>query len=130
MENLKAEIGNRPDDKGASNAPSLPSGGPAATGNAMGLGLASLTPDARKTFNLAESTMGVVITKVDPNSDAAEKGLQPGDVVQRVGGHAVRTPAEVQSSVAEAQKGGRKSVLLLVASAQGGSRFVAVDVGA
>jgi len=36
----------------------------------------------------------------------------------------------VQSSVSEAQKGGRKSVLLLVASNQGGSRFVAVDVGA
>ncbi len=104
--------------------------GPAATGNAMGLGLASLTPDARKTFNLAESTSGVLITKVDPNSDAAEKGLQPGDVVQRIGGRPVRTPADVQSGVSEAQKGGRKSVLLLVASSQGGSRFVAVDVGA
>jgi len=109
--------------------PNQPSG-PAATGNAMGLGLAALTPDARKSFNLAESTTGVLITKVDPNSDAAEKGLQPGDVVQRVGGRAVHTPADVQSSVSEAQKGGRKSVLLLVASNQGGSRFVAVDVGA
>ena len=129
MENLKAEIGNRPDDKMASNAP-VPASGPAATGNAMGLGLASLTPDARKTFNLSEGTTGVLITKVDPNSDAADKGLQPGDVVQRVGGRTVHTPAEVQSGVAEAQKGGRKSVLLLVASSQGGSRFVAVDVGA
>ena len=129
MENLKAQIGNRPDDKVASNTP-MPSAGPTATGNAMGLGLASLTPDARKTFNLAESAAGVLITKVDPNSDAAEKGLQPGDVVQRVGGRPVHTPADVQTSVAEAQKGGRKSVLLLVSSAQGGSRFVAVDVGA
>ena len=96
----------------------------------MGLGLAALTPDARKTFNLAEDTTGVLITKVDPNSDAAEKGLQAGDVVQRVGGHAGAYPADVQSGVTEAQKGGRKSVLLLVASSQGGSRFVAVDVGA
>src|ERR1700742_4024994 len=32
LENLKAEIGNRPDDKVASNAP-MPSAGPAATGN-------------------------------------------------------------------------------------------------
>ncbi len=129
MKTLKAEIGDRPDDKVAENTPNLPAG-PAATGNAMGLGLASLTPDARKTFNLAESTTGVLITKVDPNSDAAEKGLQPGDVVQRIGGRAVHTPADVQSGVAEAQKGGRKSVLLLVASSQGGSRFVAVDIGA
>ena len=59
---------------------------PPATGNAMGLGLASLTPEARKTFNLAEGTAGVLITKVDPNSDAADKGLQAGDVVQKIGG--------------------------------------------
>jgi serine protease Do len=128
-QSLKAEIGTRPEDnKVAMNMPNVPSG-PGATGSAMGLGLSALTPDARRTFNLSEKTTGVVITKVDPNSDAAEKGLQPGDVVQRVGGHAVRTPADVQSGVAEAQKGGRKSVLLLVASSQGGSRFVAVDVG-
>ena len=129
QQNIRVEIGNRPDDKVAANMPNQPSG-PTATGNAMGLGLASLTPDARKTFNLAEGTTGVLITQVDPNSDAAEKGLQPGDVVQRVGGRAVHTPADVQSGVSEAQKGGRKSVLLLVASTQGGSRFVAVDVGA
>jgi serine protease Do len=129
QQNIRAEIGNRPDDKVAANMPNVPSG-PTATGNAMGLGLASLTPDARKTFNLSEGTNGVLITKVDPNSDAAEKGLQPGDVVQRVGGRPVHTPADVQTGVNEAQKGGRKSVLLLVASSQGGSRFVAVDVGA
>jgi len=126
---LKADIGNRPDDKVASDAPN-PAPGPVATGNAMGLGLASLTPEARKTFNLNEATAGVVITKVDPNSDAADKGLQPGDVVQKVGSKIVHTPADVQLGVAEAQKGGRKTVLLLVASAQGGSRFVAVDIGA
>ena len=98
--------------------------GPTATGNAMGLGLASLTPEARKTFNLAESARpACLITKVDPNSDAADKGLQPGDVVQRVGGRPVHTPADVQSGVAEAKKGGRKSVLLLVASQPGRLAF-------
>ncbi|HKD48464.1 MAG TPA: DegQ family serine endoprotease [Rhizomicrobium sp.] len=129
VKTLKADIGVRPDDKVAANIPNLPPG-PAATGNAMGLGLASLTPEARKTYNLNEGATGVVITKVDPNSDAADKGLQPGDVVQKVGNRVVHTPADVQSGVAEAQKGGRKSVLLLVASAQGGTRFVAVDIGA
>ena len=69
------------------------------------------------------------ITKVDPNSDAADKGLQPGDVVLRVGNTAVAYPADVQAGVAEAKKGGRKSVLLLVAHSQGGTRFVAVDIG-
>jgi serine protease Do len=124
---LKVQIGARPDDKVASNIPVTPSAMPA-TGSAMGLGLASVTPDARKTYNLAETISGVVITKVDPSSDAADKGLQPGDVVMKIGAHVVKTPQDVQAGVSEAQKGGHKSVLLLVAS-QGASRFVAVDIG-
>ena len=123
---IKVTIGARPDDKVAANTPSAPSSLPA-TGSAMGLGLASVTPDARKTYNLSEAVNGVVITKVDPSSDAADKGLQPGDVVMKVGGRAVKTPQDVQAGVTEAQKGGRKSVLLLVAS-QGSSRFVAIDI--
>ena len=62
-----------------------------------------------------QSSTGVVITKVDPDSDAADKGLQPGDVVLKIGNRAVKTPQDVQAGVAEAKKGGRKSVLLLVA---------------
>ena len=124
---VKVQIGARPDDKVASNAPASPSSMPA-TGTAMGLGLAAVTPDARKTYNLADSVNGVLITKVDPSSDAADKGLSPGDVVMKVGNRVVKTPQDVQAGVAEASKGGRKSVLLLVAG-QGGSRFVAVDIG-
>ena len=124
---IKVMIGARPDDKVAANIPATPSSMPA-TGSAMGLGLASVTADARKTYNLSDAVNGVVITKVDPSSDAADKGLQPGDVVMKVGSRMVKTPQDVQAGVAEAQKGGRKSVLLLVAS-QGASRFVAVDIG-
>jgi serine protease Do len=99
----------------------------ASTGEAMGLGLASVTPQARHTYNLDDNQQGVLITKVDPESDAADKGLQPGDVVMSVSNRAVRTPQDVQKTVAEAQSAGRKSVLLLVATS-GGSRFIAVDI--
>jgi serine protease Do len=124
---VKVQIGNRPDEKVAANEPATQSAMPA-TGSAMGLGLAAVTPDARRTYNLAESISGVVITKVDPSSDAADKGLQPGDVLMKVGNRSVKTPADVQAGIAEAQKGGRKSVLLLVAS-QGQSRYVPIDIG-
>ena len=69
-----------------------------------------------------------MITKVDPDSDAAEKGLQPGDVVLKVNSRSVKAPADFQTGVAEAKKGGRSSVLLLVARAQGGTTFVAIDI--
>jgi serine protease Do len=127
---VKVTIGTRPDERVASNAPSGKDGmmGPASA-NAAGLGLSSLTPEAKKNFNIADNVVvGAVITKVDPDSDAADKGLQPGDVVMRVGSRIVRTPADFQTGVAEAKKGGRTSVLLLVAHSQGGTGFVAIDI--
>jgi serine protease Do len=76
---------------------------------------------------LDETVQGVVITKVDPNSDAADKGLQPGDVLVSVSNKAVHTPQEVEKSVAAAHSAGRKSVLLLVSS-DGRTLFVPVDL--
>jgi serine protease Do len=127
---IKVLIGNRPDDKVASVAPVQSGGGAVATANAMGLGLSALTPEARRNFNVGDNVSGVVITKVDPDSDAADKGLQAGDVVVKIGNQSVKTPQDIQSGVAEAKKGGRKSVLLLVARAAGGTGYVALDISA
>jgi serine protease Do len=130
VETISAKIAPRNEEKIASSGQQdggMP-GSFSSTGEAMGLGLAAVTPEARRTFNLDDSTQGVVITKVDPESDAADKGLQPGDVVVSIGNKAVRTPQDVQKGVAEAQGQGRKSVLLLVATSNG-SRFIAVDIG-
>jgi serine protease Do len=124
---ITAKIAPRKEEKVASNSEEAIPGAPGATGEAMGLGLAAVTPETRRNFNLDDSTTGVLITKVDPDSDAADKGLQPGDVVMSVSNKSVRTPQEIQKSVADARGQGRKSVLLLVATA-GGSRFVAVDI--
>jgi serine protease Do len=70
----------------------------------------------------------VLVTKVDPDSDAADKGIQPGDVLLKVGYQTVHTPQEVEKIVAAAASAGRKSVLLLVSSG-GTAVFVAVDIG-
>jgi len=127
---IKVTIGTRPDQQQlASNAPDKNGMMSPSAANAAGLGLSSLTPETKKNFNIAETVVtGAVITKVDPDSDAADKGLQPGDVVLRVGNRIVRSPADFQTGVAEAKKGGRTSVLLLVARSQGGTGFVAIDI--
>jgi serine protease Do len=130
---LHATIGARPDeDKLASNesGPRPESLGDSPQASAMGLSLAPLTPQARRSRRLDDSATGVVITKVDPSSNAADQGLEAGDVVLKVGSRNVASPADVQSGVAEAKKAGRKSVLLLVARAQGQTGFIAVDIGA
>ena len=131
---LHATIAERPsDEKLASSDSSTPrqeSLGAAPQASAMGLSLAPLTPQARRSRRLDENTTGVLITKVDPDSDAADQGLEAGDVVLKIGNRNVAAPSDIQSGVAEAKKAGRKSVLLLVARAQGQTGFVAVDIGA
>ena len=71
---------------------------------------------------------GVAVTAIDPESDAAAKGLRPGDVITRVNGRPVRMPSDIARSVVEAKRQGRESVLLLVAS-EDGERFVALKFG-
>jgi len=70
---------------------------------------------------------GVVITRVKPDSPAAEKGLQPGDQIVEVAGKAVTVPGDVESGVEAARENGRKSVLMLVRSGDN-RRFVALPV--
>ena len=41
----------------------------------------------------------VIITGVDPNSDAAEIGFQRGDLIVSVNNQAVTTPAQVSAAV-------------------------------
>ncbi|HEV2561895.1 MAG TPA: Do family serine endopeptidase [Rhizomicrobium sp.] len=124
---LQAKIGVRKEEKEASNAPPQQDN-PAGTGQAMGLTLSAVTDDLRRTFSLDQGVNGVVITKVDPNSDAADKGLEPGEVVVAVANKSVRTPQDIKSRISEAHAAGRKSVLVLV-SGENGERFVALNIG-
>jgi serine protease Do len=71
---------------------------------------------------------GVVVTNVDPNGAASEQGLKTGDVILEVAGKKVANPADVRSALSEAQKGGKRSVLLRVKTADG-SKFVALRLG-
>jgi serine protease Do len=125
---LTAQIGARKDDQIASNNAPNRKAVPPSTAEAMGLGLASVTPETRQAFNLDNSVNGVVITRVDPNSDAADKGLQPGDVLVSIANHAVRSPQDVKSGIAAAKAAGRDSVLVLI-TGQAGQRFVALKLG-
>ena len=93
----------------------------------MGLGLAAVTPEMRRTYNLDDNVNGVLVTRVDPDSDAADKGIQPGDVVVSVGNKAVHTPQDIKTRYRGAQTQGRKSVLVLV-DGNSGQRFVALKI--
>ncbi len=70
---------------------------------------------------------GVVVTEVDPQGPAAQRGIQTGDVILNVGGKAVANVGDVRSELAQAKSSGKNSVLLQVKS-QEATRFVAVPL--
>ena len=100
------------------------------TTQALGLSLQPINAQIAQALKLPPGTTGVVITAVDASSDAAEKGLQRGDVVIAVQGQKVTTPAQVAAAVDAAKKAGRTSVLLLVQRGSAPAAFVGIDIGA
>lgn len=126
---LTAVIGARKEEEVASNQAPAGNAAVGPTGEAMGLGLAAVTPEVRRAYNLDDHVAGVVVTRVDPDSDAADKGIEPGDVVVSVGNRPVHTPQEIKAAADGAHAQGRKSVLVLVEGSNGGQRFVALKIG-
>ena len=126
---ITATISARKDERVASNdeGPAKNSSAMASTGEAMGLGLSSVTPEVRHNYNLDDHVSGVLVTRVDPDSDAADKGIQPGDVVISIGNRPVHTPQDIKAMISGAQSSGRKSVLVLV-DGNNGQRFVALKI--
>jgi serine protease Do len=70
---------------------------------------------------------GVVVTDVNPEGPAAERGIRTGDVILDVSGKAVDKPSDVRQAVAEARSAGKHTILMRVESG-GSTHFVAVPV--
>ncbi len=93
----------------------------------LGLGLSALGEAERKEYHIPRSTEGVLISEVKNLSQAAEKGLLPGDIIVEVDQGPVSTPSDVKDKIEAARKKGRKSVLFLL-SREGDVRFVALKI--
>ena len=76
----------------------------------------------------------MVITEVDPSSDAADKGLKPGDVILQVAGVTVSDPADVAEGVkkamANAKTASEKDTVKVLMQVKSGdqTRFVALSL--
>jgi len=91
----------------------------------LGLTLQKVTDQLRERYGLSDQGKGVIVTKVAPNSPAAEKQLQAGDVILEVDQKSVTTPQEVTELVTKLQQQKKRSVLLFV-ERQGDPRFAAL----
>jgi serine protease Do len=96
----------------------------------LGMTLSSITPELRDKYKIDEKVKGALITEVAQDGAAAEKGLEPGDVVLEAGGKPVEGAGDVSAAMEGAQKAGKSSVLVLAAKAgkAGETRFIALKI--
>jgi serine protease Do len=96
----------------------------------LGMTMSSITPELRDKYKIDEKVKGAVITEVSQDGAAAEKGLEPGDVVLEAGGKPVEGASDVSAAMEAAEKAGKTSVLILAAKAgkAGETRFIALKI--
>lgn len=117
-ETIKVDLGKLPaSDKQASNDDSKQPTAPKA----------DTLADLGLTVTKSENGKGLVVTDVDPDSDAADRGIQPGDVITSVNSMEVSGTADVDKAMADAVKAGRKAVLMQI-TRDDSNRFVALPV--
>ena len=92
----------------------------------LGITLSSITQDVRMRQNIPENVSGLLVTKVEQNTDAEIKGIRPGDIVQEINQVSVN---EINAfrKILNSLKGSKKGVLLLV-NRQGNINFVALKL--
>ena len=129
---LTAEVGRLEDGENVvAQQDSNPKNAPApAVATVLGMTITSMTDELRQKYSIDDGIKGAVVTEVTPGSAAADKRLEPGDVITEAGEKAVTGAADISASIDEAEKAGKNSVLLLVS--KGGKkaemRFIALKL--
>ena len=96
----------------------------------IGFNVRPVTPDVARTMNLPAGAGVVIVGTLDPSSDAAGKGLQPGDVILSVNQVTIRSAADMTAQINAARAAGRTQVALLVQRGAGPARFLPVRINA
>jgi serine protease Do len=133
---IQAVVGQRPSEEvlarqagGEEDSTPMSPEAPVAPGTALGLSLQTLTPQIGRAVGLPDNVRGVIVTAVDPASDAAEKGIRRGDLIMSVNRQAVTSPQALLAAVAAARSAGRSSVLMLIKRGRAPEGFIGIDIG-
>jgi serine protease Do len=83
--------------------------------------------DLGLTVGPSDDGKGLAITGIDPNSDAADKGIKEGETITSVNNQDVSSADDVVRVINQAKKDGRTRALFQIQS-KDGSRFVALPI--
>jgi serine protease Do len=92
----------------------------------LGLGVLPVNPEIAGQLGIPATTKGLAIAAVDPNSDAAAKGLARRDVILSANYKPVADAAALEAVIREAESEGRTAVLIQVQRRNGSPRYVPV----
>jgi serine protease Do len=93
----------------------------------LGMTVSTLSDEVREQLALPADAEGLVVSDVNVESEAYEKGLRAGDIIAEAGQQAIATPEDLEARITAAEEAGRKSLLLLVRR-NGEPRFVALSL--
>jgi len=93
--------------------------------DALGLTLRGLTDQDRAELGVPADVKGALVIAVEPDSVAADKGLEPGDVITRVNQKPVTSASAAVAALKEAKKD--KSHAMLLVRRGDSQRFVALS---
>jgi serine protease Do len=91
----------------------------------MGMTVSELTDELRAQLGLDDNASGLVVSDIDPDSGAYEKGLRAGDLIEEAGQVRIDTVTQLEERLEEAREAGQSSFLLLIRRG-GDPRFVAL----
>jgi serine protease Do len=92
----------------------------------LGLQVIAMTPQIARSLGVPADTAGVVVGTVDPNSDAARKGLRRGDIILSANYQATPTVEDLLAQVNAAVTEKREALLLRVQRRSSPPAFVPV----
>ena len=99
----------------------------AAHSDGLGVSVRAVNADDRRRYQIDGVEGGLVITTVTDNSILADQGVNIGDVILSVDRKPVRSVADLDAAVAQAQRQNRP-VLLQVQGRSGPARYLGVEV--
>ena len=114
---IKVTLGERPTDLSA-----RAGAGGIQQGTLRGIAVQNITSSLREQAGIPPNVTGVVIVQIDPNSPAAQNGLQEGDVIEGINRKPVRNVGDFNKLAAEA-----KGQTLLRVNRQGNGAFVVIS---